>query len=88
MVINEMPHLHCSFCNKSQKEVRKRIAGPTVMICDECIEICNEVIDESDWVSSDTSEKRSDYLARETKRAAERLVVLAQRARQKTSTLD
>lgn len=38
--------LHCSFCGKSQDEVRKLIAGPTVYICDECIELCNEIIAE------------------------------------------
>jgi ATP-dependent Clp protease ATP-binding subunit ClpX len=37
---------HCSFCGKSQDEVRKLIAGPTVYICDECIELCNEIIAE------------------------------------------
>ena len=36
--------LHCSFCNRSQEEVRKLIAGPSVYICDECIELCNEII--------------------------------------------
>ena len=38
--------LKCSFCNKSQKQVRKLIGGPGVYICDECIELCNEIIDE------------------------------------------
>lgn len=38
--------LHCSFCNKSQHEVRKLIAGPSVFICDECIDLCNEIIRE------------------------------------------
>lgn len=38
--------LHCSFCGKSQKEVKKLIAGPTVYICDECIELCNDIIAE------------------------------------------
>ena len=38
--------LHCSFCGKSQDEVRKLIAGPTVYICDECIELCTEIIAE------------------------------------------
>ena len=38
--------LHCSFCGKSQDEVRKLIAGPTVYICDECIKLCNEIIAE------------------------------------------
>ena len=39
-------NLYCSFCGKSQDEVRKLIAGPTVYICDECIELCNEIIAE------------------------------------------
>ncbi len=38
--------LKCSFCNKSQPQVRKLIAGPGVYICDECIDLCNEIIDE------------------------------------------
>jgi ATP-dependent Clp protease ATP-binding subunit ClpX len=36
--------LYCSFCGKSQHEVRKLIAGPTVFICDECVEVCNDII--------------------------------------------
>ena len=36
--------LRCSFCGKSQNEVKKLIAGPTVYICNECIDICNEII--------------------------------------------
>ncbi len=36
--------LHCSFCNKSQNDVKKLIAGPTVFICDECVDVCNEII--------------------------------------------
>ena len=38
--------LYCSFCGKSQHEVRKLIAGPTVYICDECIELCNDFVDD------------------------------------------
>ena len=38
--------LYCSFCCKSQHEVRKLIAGPSVFICDECIELCNDIIRE------------------------------------------
>ena len=38
--------LKCTFCGKSQKQVRKLIAGPSVYICDECIELCNEIIEE------------------------------------------
>lgn len=40
--------LYCSFCGKSQKEVKKLIAGPTVYICNECIELCNEIIAEEE----------------------------------------
>src|SRR5690606_27174312 len=39
-------NLSCSFCGKSQREVRKLIAGPTVYICDECIKLCNDIIAE------------------------------------------
>jgi len=39
-------HLFCSFCGKSQEEVRKLVAGPSVYICDECIELCNDIIAE------------------------------------------
>ena len=38
--------LYCSFCGKSQHEVRKLIAGPSVFICDECISLCNTIIEE------------------------------------------
>ena len=38
--------LHCSFCGKGQEEVKKLIAGPSVYICDECIELCNDIIAE------------------------------------------
>jgi ATP-dependent Clp protease ATP-binding subunit ClpX len=38
--------LYCSFCGKSQHEVRKLIAGPTVFICDECVELCMDIIGE------------------------------------------
>ena len=36
--------LYCSFCGKSQHEVKKLIAGPSVFVCDECIDLCNEII--------------------------------------------
>jgi ribosomal protein L37AE/L43A len=37
-------NLHCSFCNKTQHEVERLIAGPGVFICDECVELCNDII--------------------------------------------
>ncbi|MGH2594476.1 MAG: ClpX C4-type zinc finger protein, partial [Actinomycetota bacterium] len=51
--------LKCSFCGKSQKQVKKLIAGPGVYICDECIDLCNEIIEEE---LSETSELRLDEL--------------------------
>ncbi|RPI09553.1 MAG: ATP-dependent Clp protease ATP-binding subunit ClpX, partial [Actinobacteria bacterium] len=51
--------LKCSFCGKSQKQVKKLIAGPGVYICDECIELCNEIIEEE---LSETSELKFDDL--------------------------
>jgi ATP-dependent Clp protease ATP-binding subunit ClpX len=44
--IDDPMNLSCSFCGKGQREVRKLIAGPTVYICDECIELCNDIIAE------------------------------------------
>ena len=38
--------LYCSFCGKSQHEVRKLIAGPTVFICEECVELCMDIVGE------------------------------------------
>ena len=51
--------LKCSFCGKSQKQVKKLIAGPGVYICDECIDLCNEIIEEE---LNETSELRFDEL--------------------------
>jgi ATP-dependent Clp protease ATP-binding subunit ClpX len=51
--------LKCSFCGKSQKQVKKLIAGPGVYICDECIDLCNEIIEEE---LSESSEMRWDEL--------------------------
>jgi ATP-dependent Clp protease ATP-binding subunit ClpX len=47
-------HLKCSFCGKSQEQVRKLIAGPGVYICDECVDLCNEILDEELFDSSAT----------------------------------
>jgi len=47
--------LKCSFCGKSQKQVKKLIAGPGVYICDECIELCNEIIEEEFSVTEEVS---------------------------------
>jgi len=48
--------LRCSFCNKSQNDVKKLIAGPTVFICDECVDVCNEII--SDDITAEAASIR------------------------------
>jgi ATP-dependent Clp protease ATP-binding subunit ClpX len=52
--------LYCSFCGKSQHEVRKLIAGPSVFICDECIELCNDIIREETQGEQDGKGAKSD----------------------------
>jgi ATP-dependent Clp protease ATP-binding subunit ClpX len=52
--------LYCSFCGKSQHEVKKLIAGPSVFICDECIDLCNEIIRDELPVDGIAGEARSD----------------------------
>jgi len=59
MSSNNKNILYCSFCGKSQHEVRKLIAGPTVFICDECVELCMDIIKEE---SKDTFVKHQDGL--------------------------
>ena len=49
--------LHCSFCNKSQNDVKKLIAGPTVFICDECVDVCNEIISDDMTVESSSGKE-------------------------------
>ncbi len=57
--------LKCSFCGKSQEQVRKLVAGPGVYICDECIELCNEIIEEELYGESEPSGPRSTPKPRE-----------------------
>ena len=45
----DVKELYCSFCSKGQKEAAKLIAGPSVYICDECIELCNEILEEEEF---------------------------------------
>ena len=52
--------LYCSFCGKSQHEVRKLIAGPSVFICDECIELCNDIIREETQTEHGSKSAKSD----------------------------
>jgi len=52
--------LYCSFCGKSQHEVRKLIAGPSVFVCDECVDLCNDIIREE--IQEKTVEKEDRKL--------------------------
>src|SRR3989442_14396583 len=52
--------LYCSFCGKSQHEVRKLIAGPSGFICDECIELCNDIIREESAADKGGKPAKSD----------------------------
>ena len=73
--------LHCSFCGKSQHEVRKLIAGPSVFICDECIDLCNDIISEEiqETSTGDTSEKLPTPI--EIKEILDEYVIDQQRAK-------
>jgi ATP-dependent Clp protease ATP-binding subunit ClpX len=68
-------NLSCSFCGKSQKEVKKLIAGPTVYICDECIELCNDIIAEEYGQEETTSPTSRVLKPREIKEALDEYVI-------------
>jgi len=72
--------LKCSFCGKSQNDVRKLIAGPTVYICDECIELCNDIIAE-EWEEEKSREIRSLPKPVEIKSILDQYVVGQERAK-------
>ncbi len=72
--------LKCSFCGKSQNDVRKLIAGPTVYICDECIELCNDIIAE-EWEEERSREIRSLPKPAEVKAILDQYVVDQERAK-------
>lgn len=73
--------LYCSFCGKSQHEVRKLIAGPSVFICDECVDLCNDIIREE--VQEESSDSSSDKLPapREIKTILDDYVIGQERAK-------
>jgi len=62
---NDNDNLFCSFCGKNQKEVKKLIAGPAVYICDECIQLCSEIIEEEKEQDAEILEQ--SYLPKEIK---------------------
>ena len=64
--------LYCSFCGKSQHEVKKLIAGPSVFICDECVDLCNDIIREEALTID--GEKGSDKSSQPPKKFARFLI--------------
>jgi ATP-dependent Clp protease ATP-binding subunit ClpX len=72
--------LKCSFCGKSQNDVRKLIAGPAVYICDECVELCNDIIAE-EWEEERSREIRSLPKPAEIKTILDQYVVNQERAK-------
>ena len=73
--------LYCSFCGKSQHEVRKLIAGPSVFICDECVDLCNDIIREE--VQESNNKEKQDHLPvpQEIKGILDEYVIGQQRAK-------
>jgi ATP-dependent Clp protease ATP-binding subunit ClpX len=68
MAINtDNPEVSCSFCGKSQDEVKKLIAGPNVYICDECIDLCNDIVKEELQVQIDGDDEKASLKPREIK---------------------
>lgn len=54
-------NLHCSFCSKSRSEVRNLIAGPNVYICDECVDLCDDILEEEITTAETSSGKASPF---------------------------
>lgn len=80
---NSGRELYCSFCGKSQDEVRKLIAGPSVYICDECINLCNEIISEESKQPAEPDIKAKNYLYKpvEIKNFLDQYVIGQERAK-------
>ncbi|KPJ59892.1 MAG: hypothetical protein AMJ42_01725, partial [Deltaproteobacteria bacterium DG_8] len=78
---NKYGNLFCSFCGKNQDEVRKLIAGPSVYICDECIELCNDIIAEENEREAITRRKSTIPKPCEIKEALDEYVIEQERAK-------
>ncbi len=74
-------NLCCSFCGKNQREVKKLIAGPTVYICDECIELCNDIIAEEGQKEGPTRSSQSIPKPAEIKTILDQYVIGQERAK-------
>ena len=77
--------LFCSFCGKNQNEVRKLIAGPSVYICDECVDLCNDIIQEELNESVVNEEKESFLVPKEIKAILDQYVIGQEEAKKNLS---
>ena len=82
---NEEKLLFCSFCGKNQNEVRKLIAGPSVYICNECIDLCNDIIQEEINEAVDTNEEESFPVPKEIKEKLDEYVISQEDAKKNLS---
>ncbi|WP_458407988.1 ATP-dependent Clp protease ATP-binding subunit ClpX, partial [Anaerotignum sp.] len=78
----DMNKLRCSFCGKTQDQVKKLIAGPNVYICDECIDLCADIIDEEYDVLADKDENFNVPKPKEIKATLDEYVIGQDRAKQ------
>jgi ATP-dependent Clp protease ATP-binding subunit ClpX len=78
---NEDKLLYCSFCGKSQHEVKKLIAGPSVFVCDECVELCNDIIREELQDSTNSDEQTKLPTPREINEALDHYVIGQEKAK-------
>src|SRR5262245_45598953 len=79
--VEDPANLSCSFCGKSQKEVRKLIAGPTVYICDECIDLCNDIIAEENARSTQMVSRSSVPKPADIKKILDEYVIGQEKAK-------
>ena len=75
--------LRCSFCNKDQNDVRKLIAGPTVFICDECVEVCNDIIADDSRFESRSSVRPTLPVPHEIKKFLDEYVIGQEQTKKK-----
>ena len=75
--------LRCSFCNKDQHDVRKLIAGPTVFICDECVDVCNDIIADDNRSEAKTGPRSALPVPQEVKKFLDQYVIGQERTKKK-----
>ena len=75
--------LRCSFCNKDQNDVRKLIAGPSVFICDECVDVCNDIIADDNRSEAKTGPRAALPVPQEVKKFLDQYVIGQERTKKK-----